>query len=118
VYKQSTIDFDQKAGESLSVTGMELAVETANAEHSDWSTRCWQLFRHWLQRKPRFTEFMIEDFRKHVYEMDLLERPMSDRAFGFLSKRAVKEGLIMFAGIKRVKNKKAHATPANAWAKR
>lgn len=105
-------------GEKLARTGLELAVETANAEHTKWSDRCWKLFLVWLQHKPRYHEFMIEDFRAYVYQYDLLEKPQSDRAFGFISKRAVKQGLILSAGMRRVRNEKAHAAIARLWAKK
>lgn len=116
MFKQLDI-FDQAAGERLAVAGMELAVETANGEHPKWSERCWQLFYQWLNKKPRYYEFMIEDFRKYLYDYDLIERPKSDRAFGFISVKAVKMNLISFSKMERVKNKKAHATPASVWMK-
>lgn len=109
--------FDKAAGERLAVAGMQLAVETANAEHPKWSERCWQLFYQWLNKKPRYYQFMIEDFRKYLYDYDLIERPKTDRAFGFLSGKAVREGLIQSAGTRKVSNKKAHATPAGLWVK-
>lgn len=109
--------FDQEAGKRLAVVGMEQAVETANSEYPKWSDRCWQLFYQWLNRKPRYYEFMIEDFRNYLYHYDLIERPKSDRAFGFISIKAVKMNLIVFSKMGRVKNKKAHATPASVWIK-
>lgn len=110
--------FDIEAGKRLAVAGMELAKETADNEFDGWSGSCWMLFKFWLLKKPRYFEFMIEDFRKYVYDMDLIEKPKTDRAFGFISKRALKEGLIEFVGTSRVKNKKAHATPASVWRKK
>jgi hypothetical protein len=116
--RQATIQFDAQRGEELARAGMELAVETANAEHPKWSERCWKLFWQWLNKKPRYHEFMIEDFRQDLYKYDLIEKPKSDRAYGFLSKRAVKQGLIMHAGTAKVKNSNAHGTPANVWVKK
>lgn len=106
-YKQAIIDFDLKAGESLAEVGCQLAVETANSEHPKWSERCWQLFVFWLNKKPRYFEFMIEDFRDYVYRYDLIERPKSERAFGFLSGKGLKRELILFLKMDKVKNKKA-----------
>lgn len=117
MYKQLDI-FDQKAGENLARIGMELAVETANAEHPKWSERCWQLFYQWLNKKPRYHQFMIEDFRIDLYRYDLIEKPKSDRAFGFLTGKAVRRGLIESCGTQKVKNRKAHATPAGLWRKK
>ena len=110
--------FDQAAGEILAEVGMQLAVETADRKVKDWSRRCWQLFLLYLRRNvKRGSDFMIEDFRRHVTQMDLLEEPPSNRAFGFLAKRGLKEGWIEFSRVAKVKNKKAHATPANVWRK-
>lgn len=117
-YQQTILNFDQAAGEHLAKVGMELAVETANAEHPKWSDRCWQLFFQWLNKKPRYYEFMIEDFRKYVDEYGLLKKPKSERAYGFLSGKALRRGLIEFSKTAKVKNRKAHATPANVWRKK
>lgn len=117
MYKQLDI-FDLSAGKSLAVTGMNMAVDTANTEHPGWSDRCWQLFVQWLNRKPRYFLFMVEDFRKYLYDYDLIERPKTDRAFGFLTGKAVRAGLIENCGTKKVSNKKAHATPAGLWMKK
>ncbi len=116
--RQLDIFFDRAAGVALAKAGMDLGVETANAEHPKWSDRCWLLFFNWLNKKPRYYEFMIEDFRDYVYQYDLIEKPKSERAFGFLSVRAVKRELIDHSGTAKVKNKKAHATPANVWRKK
>jgi hypothetical protein len=116
--EQIKIDFDRPAGEALAKAGMELAVETANAEHPNWKDRCWQLFFAWLSRKPRYFEFMVEDFRRYLYDYDLIEKPKSDRAFGFISTQARKRDLILWVRMDKVKNKKAHATPANVWMKK
>jgi hypothetical protein len=110
--------FDQSTGETLATAGMELARETADKKVKDWSKLCWQLFLVWIRRMPRYHEFMMEDFRNYLYQYDLIERPPSERAFGFISRRASKENWIGHAGIAKVKNKKAHATPANVWFKK
>jgi len=110
--------FDQSTGETLAIAGMELAKESADNNVEGWSDRCWKLFLQWLSRRPHHTEFMLESFRKYVYEMDLIERPPSERAFAFISKRASKEGLIGHAGIGKVKNIKCHSARANVWFKK
>jgi hypothetical protein len=116
MYQQLNI-FDQKRGQELAQVGLELAVDTANAEFPKWSERCWQLFWQWLNKKPRYYRFMIEDFREHIYKMDLIERPKSDRAFGFLSSKAVRLGMIISGGTAKVKNQTAHCANAGVWIK-
>lgn len=111
------IDFSMERGQHLAEVGMNLAVETANAEHNGWSDRCWSLFIEWLKVKPSGFLFMIENFRQYIYEYDLLERPRSERAFAFISKRAIKEGLVLYGGIQSVTNARAHSAKASIWIK-
>lgn len=117
MFKQLDI-FDQQAGEHLAEVGMQLAVESADRKEKDWSKRCWQLFLWWLRRNiRRGSEFMVEDFRRHVIEMGLLEEPPSNRAFGMVSKRALAGGWIEFVRTDKVKNKNAHCARASVWRK-
>lgn len=118
MFKQLDIQFDLPAGEHLAEVGLELAVESADRKEKDWSKKCWQLFLWWMRRNiKRGGEFMVEDFRKHVKEYGLLEDPPSNRAFGFVSKRALNGGWIVFSRVASVKNKKAHAARATMWRK-
>lgn len=110
--------FSQSTGESLAVAGMTLAKESADNNVPGWSDRCWQLFWHWLNRKPPYYQFMLEQFRAYVYKMDLIEPPPSERAFAFLTKRALKKDLIGFVKTDKVKNRKAHSANANVWFKK
>ncbi len=113
------IELNLDSGRELALVGMELAVETANKKEKDWSRLCWQLFLVWLRRNVRRgAEFKIEDFRKHLNEYGLINPPPSERAYGFLSKKGVKEGFIGFRRVGNCSNKKAHATPVNIWFKK
>jgi len=114
---QSQLVFDAPRGQELANIGLDLALETANAEHPEWKERCWQLFWQWLNRKPKYFEFLLEEFRKYCYDMDLIERPRSERAFAFLVKKASKENMIKCIGIEKVKNVKAHSANASRWIK-
>lgn len=107
-----------ETGESLAVAGMELAKESADKKVKKWSDDCWKLFLLWLKMQPVRTEFLLEQFREFVKDNDLLEDPPSLRAYGFLSKRASKEGRIEFAGMGKVRNKTAHACYASKWIKK
>jgi hypothetical protein len=111
--------FDERLASDFAEAGLSLAIESAERKQKDWKRIVWQHFLLWLRRKKRFSdEFMIEDFRKYLEDYDLVEMPPSLRAFGFISKKAVREGWIIFAGIKKCKNVKAHATPVNVWVRR
>lgn len=116
--KRVAVVFDMAAGKKLADEGMNRAVEKADYDHDGWKQKCWQLFWQWLNRKPRYFEFMIEDFREYLMKYDLLEKPNSDRAFGFISQKALKMELIIHAGTRQVRNKKAHRATANVWVKK
>lgn len=105
-------------GQRLADVGLSLAIETADAEFPNWSERCWQLFVLWLKKKPEGYEFMIEEFRTDAYKWNKIERPKSDRSFGFLSKRALKKRMIDFVGNRKVNNVKAHSCFASIWRKK
>lgn len=109
---------DAIQSQQLANTGLSLALESAEKKEKGWNRLCWQLFLLWLRRKKRYEEFRIEQFREYVYKYDLLTPPFSDRAFGFLSKRGVKEGWIAFSKVEKASNKKSHSTPVNVWYKK
>lgn len=118
-YPLGGIELDIARGRELAKVGMELAVETANRKEKGWSLLCWQLFLVWLRRNvKRGSEFMVEDFRMHLYKYDLITPPPSNRAFAFLPLRAQKGGWIEFVRKDTVKNKKAHAANASVWRKK
>ena len=110
--------FNHSRGAVLADTGIKMAVDHADAVEPKWSETAWQLFWQWLNRKPQYFEFMIEDFREYCYSYDLLTRPPSERAFGFLANKAVKMGLIFSSGTATVKNAKAHKANAGKWVKK
>jgi hypothetical protein len=119
---QLILDYTRKennpeSGEELAEIGLQMAVSAADRKYPKWSDRCWDLFKRWLSKKERGFQFLIEDFREAVYKWKMIEKPKSDRAFGFISQRAIREKLIVNAGTRKVKNAKAHATPANLWKK-
>lgn len=95
--------------------GLQKAVDHAGQVHPEWKERCWGLFRSWLLTKHAGFTFMTEDFRLWVELNNKIEQPPSLRAFGFLSIKALREGLIKHNGTARTTNPKAHRTPANVW---
>lgn len=115
MYTQLSILDAIREGEARSISGLDRATKAAESVAPGWKDKCWGLFKEWVLRKPPGYQFMIEEFRMWVIENDKLDRPKSDRAFGFLSKKGVKEGLISPAGMAKVKNEKAHRCYANMW---
>lgn len=103
-------------GEMLAEEGLNRAVDKSEADHPGWKERTWELFKEFLSDQTG--PFMVEDFRSFLAMLPDYEFPNSSRAFGFISKRAVKEGLIEFAGHGKVRNVKAHAATAARWIKK
>lgn len=110
-------EFNTDRGKSLAEAGLSLAVETAEKEFPDWGKRCWALFEKWISKKPVGFEFLLESFRQDCYKWNMIERPRSDRAFGMVSKMAVKRGMIKSNGTKKVSNILAHSANAALWIK-
>jgi len=57
--------------------------------------------------------FMAEDIR--YASAGIVPKPNSARAWGGVIRKAQKEGLIKAMGYDKVKNVKAHRTPAGLW---
>lgn len=97
--------------------GIKNAVTKADFDNKDWSVRCWELFLKWLGKKEPGFHFMIENFRDDVYKWGKLEKPNSDRAYGFLSRRAGSQKLIRSAGKAKTKSTSSHRANAEVWVK-
>lgn len=106
------------SGDQLAEAGLSVAVENADRKEPGWSERVWELFKEWLSERPAGHRFLIEDFRFHLELKGLIEQPPSLRAYGILSVRGQKAGLIQSAGTVKVKNPKAHSANANVWFKK
>lgn len=97
-------------GQILRDEGIKMSVENADKTIKNWSEKAYDFFINYIKDKEFF---MTEDVR--VASEDLLETPPSNRAWGAVTVRAKKEGLIESAGFSAVKNPKAHSTPATLW---
>src|SRR5688572_12683848 len=103
--------------EQAATEGLARAVEKANRDYSDWSERCWQLFLKWLSKKQVGFHFQVEEFRADLMTWNKIEEPQSNRAFGFVSKRALSQRLIVSAGKAKTKSKTAHGANSEVWRK-
>src|SRR5687768_14866655 len=101
--------------EILATEGITRAVNKANRDYSDWSERCWQLFLKWLSKKQVGFHFQVEEFRFDCEKWGKIEEPGSKRAFGFISKRALNQRLIVSAGKAKTKSKTAHGANSEVW---
>jgi hypothetical protein len=115
--QQLTI-FNAASANRLAVVGMNMAVDHADQVREKWRHDCWKLFWQWLNKKPRYFEFQVEDFREYLQDYDLLEMPPSNRAFAFLVEKAKERSLIQYSGRdEKTRNKKAHGAKAAVWVK-
>jgi hypothetical protein len=90
--------------------GIEQALKHANEVQPLWSEKAYNCLLRFIQWND---EFMTEDLRE--FASLSLPEPPSNRAWGGIIVRAVKNGLIERKGFKNVKNAKAHCTPATLW---
>lgn len=104
-------------GDKLATQGLTRAVSKADHDYTDWSDRCWQLFLKWLGKKPVGYHFQVEEFRQDCMKWGKIEEPASNRAFGFISKRALSQRLIVSAGKAKTKSSKSHSANAEVWRK-
>ena len=97
-------------GEQLRDQGIERAVTHADKEIPNWQETAFRFLRHYIKTHK---EFLAEDVREtSTFEVP---EPPSNRAWGAVMVRAVKEGLIEKNGYKKVSNPLAHKTPATLW---
>lgn len=101
----------------LAENGLRIAVNNANREFPGWQERCWGLFERWIGKKEKGFRFLMEIFRNDCEKFNVIEVPASKRAYGFVSKKAMKEGLIKQIGTAKVSNPKAHNANAALYVK-
>jgi hypothetical protein len=91
--------------------GIDQAMRHADQVHPEWSERAYAFLEGFV--KVQTGEFMTEDVRAAAGGH--LPEPPSRRAWGGVIQRAAKSGLIRRTGYGKVKNKRAHDTPAAIW---
>lgn len=114
ICKQNTI-FDAIASQNEAMKGMNIATEHAESVHPGWKEITYNLFNIFLNEHDGF---LVEDFRAWLYvNHPHYIFPPNNRAFGFVVRRAVKDGLIISLSTRKVSNIKAHSANANYWQK-
>lgn len=91
--------------------GIEKAKRNADRVHDSWSDRCYDLFRLFVRLKDG--SFRIEEFRDWV--VNKIEKPPSLRAYGAITMKAARVGLIRHVGYAKVKNARAHMANCAVW---
>jgi hypothetical protein len=103
-----------KTGAELMQQGIDLAEKHANQVIEKWTDRAYAKGIEYLTQLPQGTKFMGEDFRVWAIENGL-EKPPHDRAFGGTMQRLAFNGLIIKAGIDKVKTPSNHCAFAAVW---
>lgn len=108
--KQMELPF---SGDQLKEVGMRMASDNAERVNNGWTDKCYELFIAFVELQDR--PFKMEDFR--AWASDKIDTPPSLRAYGSISMKAAKRGLIKHAGYAKVDNPKAHRANASLWIK-
>lgn len=106
--------FDFTRAEQLRDEGIQQAAEHAEQEIPGWNKQAFRMLMRFLS--IRLGPFLMEDFRQWA-EPSGLPQPTNLRAYGSVAKKAAHLKLIKRIGYGKVKNEKAHCTPATIWIK-
>lgn len=107
---------DAIAASSLADEGLGNAVCRAEKNCKGWAEIVYNLFLRWLDGLQPGVIFRVEQFRDDCRnELPVIEK--SNRAYGFVSIKAEKAGLIEWAGTVKSEAKSTHGTPVNCWRK-
>lgn len=107
---QSEIDFSVTRARERRDEGIKQSEDSANDLHANWSDTAYDFLKGYIKINP---VFQVEDVR--FASQGIVKAPKSQRAWGAVILRAAREGLIWQDGFKKVKNVKAHRTPAALW---
>lgn len=93
---QTVIDFEVAAARRDA--GMKSSFDHANDDHPHWGEHCYDLLCRYadLRMKP----WTCEEFRGWAYEQGL-EKPAEERAFGAVTSKAIRRGVITPVGMAR-----------------
>jgi hypothetical protein len=108
---------DKKTGEDLRDIGMQQAVDHADENIPKWSEQALNYVKKFLEESPLAdSEFMTEEVRLWAYSKGL-PRPPHDRAWGGVTTKAARLGLITRLRIQAVRTPTSHCANATVWRK-
>jgi hypothetical protein len=102
---------DPEMSDKLRENGMNAAIANADSKHNGWSEAAY-LF---LLASP-FYEFRTEQIREYAYKRGL-PNPPSEKSWGAVVRRAMREGMIIKKGMTIAQAKTVHAHPITLWKK-
>ena len=90
--------------------GIQTSLDNADYQVKNWSSIAYGFLLNYTKSHK---VFMIEDVRNA--SINLVPLPPSNRAWGGIAVKAVKNNIIKRKGFSNVKNVRAHKTPATVW---
>lgn len=106
-HQQMNISFAQQARDQ----GITKAITNADRVHNSWSERCYEYFKTFVRMQKG--SFRIEEFRDWVENK--IEKPPSLRAYGAITMKAARKGVIQHVGYAKVTNVRAHQANCAVW---
>lgn len=103
---------EQSTGDELRDKGIKRAEDHANEKSKGWSEQAYTFLLEFI-KGDGIDYFLAEDVREA--SIGAIPEPPSLRAWGGIITRASKAGIIYHVGYRKVKNRKAHCTPASLW---
>lgn len=101
------------SGRSLRDGGIKRSIDHAG---NTWALRAYGFLLEFIRPLPQDRRFMTEQVRAYAYERGLAAPP-SERAWGAVTMKAVRNRVIISMGFAKVSNKKAHCANAAVWRK-
>jgi len=93
-------------------TGMALAASHAEREADGWSHQAGELFVLYAIQHP--DGFMTEEVRLWAEKLGF-DLPPDNRAWGYVAKKAAKEGHVYAAGFAKQRSSTCHGSPKTIW---
>lgn len=97
--------------QEMALAGMQQAADHADAVEESWGERAYQLLTGYA---VEHFEFMTEEVRVWAHSIGL-PKPPDGRAWGAVTHRAVRAGIITCHRYRKTKVPPAHATPRPVW---
>jgi hypothetical protein len=113
---QPSVQLDAFESQHRAEQGMLQAAANAEEKEPGWNDQAYAFFIQWLYQRTKAENFFIENVRVDAAKAGI-PKPPSDRAWGWIAKKAVKDNLIKRVGYGLVSNVNAHSTPASIWKK-
>lgn len=105
-------------GEINKQRGIRRAIDHANIKNAGtWADQAYIATKNFISNKSKGFSFMMEDVRVWTETYDIVPLPPSNRAWGGIPLRLVRENLIYKSGFGIVKNEKANKCYASVWTK-